>query len=317
MWTCGACTLLNEDATAAACAACETPRHGPDAGAGLAGHKRARTTSPEQQQQQQQQRRQQPDPAELSDDDCMEMDEDNDDDDDDDDGGAFDLFEETPETTTTTTTTTITAITERAAPHDNAPPVSAAESMADAAMDARLAKSFVGGGSATATRKLTQDFKTLVKLMNADKLNGIEVSIPDESNGYHWLAEFRAPLGTSLHNALASYAKKYGRKPVVELEMLFDGEYPFSPPFVRVLRPRFSPRSGHVTIGGSICIELLTRSGWSPSYSIETLLVQLVALICSDEARAELDRFSADRPYGIAEARAAFARVAADHGWRA
>ena len=27
--------------------------------------------------------------------------------------------------------------------------------------------------------------------------------------------------------------------------------------------------SGHVTIGGSICMQMLTRSGWSPSNDIE------------------------------------------------
>jgi hypothetical protein len=31
---------------------------------------------------------------------------------------------------------------------------------------------------------------------------------------------------------------------------------------VRVIRPRFAFHTGHVTVGGSICIELLTSSGW-------------------------------------------------------
>jgi hypothetical protein len=34
---------------------------------------------------------------------------------------------------------------------------------------------------------------------------------------------------------------------------------PFSPPFIRVVEPRFAFHTGHVTIGGSICMELLTR----------------------------------------------------------
>lgn len=297
MWACHACTLINEEPAHAACAVCETPRQFVEAPTGFAGHKRTRaasTPSPVQ-----------PDPAELSESDGeggMDMDEDDD--------HFFAFVEETEPT----------ASAKRMALHD-APSVSASvsaeESMADAAMDAQLAKSFVGAGSATATRKLMHDYKSLLKLMAADRLSGIEVSMPDESNGYHWLAEFGAPSGTKFHKQLEAYAVANRRKPVVELEMLFDAEYPFSPPFVRVLRPRFSPRTGHVTSGGSICIELLTRSGWRPSYSIEALLVQLVALICSDEAHAELDRFSANRAYSIAEARSAFVRVAADHGWKA
>jgi hypothetical protein len=31
---------------------------------------------------------------------------------------------------------------------------------------------------------------------------------------------------------------------------------------VRAIRPRFAFHTGHVTVGGSICIELLTSSGW-------------------------------------------------------
>lgn len=42
------------------------------------------------------------------------------------------------------------------------------------------------------------------------------------------------------------------------------------PPFVRVVRPRFQFRTGHVTIGGSICMELLTLSGWNSSEFSQT-----------------------------------------------
>ncbi len=42
-----------------------------------------------------------------------------------------------------------------------------------------------------------------------------------------------------------------------------------------MLSPRFALRSGHVTIGGSICMDLLTMSGWSPVNSIESVLIQI------------------------------------------
>jgi len=77
--------------------------------------------------------------------------------------------------------------------------------------------------------------------------------------------------------------------------MKFPKDYPMNPPFVRVIRPRFkfltgsysnmlvlsilytlacayknlSASTGHITIGGSICMQMLTRSGWSPSNDIE------------------------------------------------
>jgi hypothetical protein len=43
-----------------------------------------------------------------------------------------------------------------------------------------------------------------------------------------------------------------------------------SPPFVRVLRPRFKFHTGHVTIGGSICSPILTQQ-WDPSISLDGL----------------------------------------------
>lgn len=46
--------------------------------------------------------------------------------------------------------------------------------------------------------------------------------------------------------------------------------------------PRCAPAAGHVTAGGSVCIEALTFSGgpggWEPSYSIESVLMMVGAL---------------------------------------
>lgn len=62
--------------------------------------------------------------------------------------------------------------------------------------------------------------------------------------------------------------------PVV-LEIRFPPDFPWEPPFIRVVSPRFGFRTGHVTVGGSICMELLTASGWSPAYALESVLVQV------------------------------------------
>jgi len=51
--------------------------------------------------------------------------------------------------------------------------------------------------------------------------------------------------------------------------MSFPNEYPMKPPFVRVVRPRFKFLTGHITVGGSICMQALTASGWSPGNDIE------------------------------------------------
>jgi hypothetical protein len=52
--------------------------------------------------------------------------------------------------------------------------------------------------------------------------------------------------------------------------------YPTEPFRLRVVYPRCVQYSGHVTVGGSICIEALTLSGgpggWQPSYCVESIM---------------------------------------------
>lgn len=104
----------------------------------------------------------------------------------------------------------------------------------------------------------------------------------------------------------------------VRVEILFahGGEkrvYPISPPFVRIVWPRFQFHTGHITIGGSFCIELLTNQGWSSVYRIENLLVQLKAMIV--EGHGRLDPKQWNQEYSLQEAENAFVRVARQHRW--
>ena len=76
-------------------------------------------------------------------------------------------------------------------------------------------------------------------------------------------------------NDLQTYAKSHGGQDYVKLEMKFLPDYPFQPPFIRVISPRFAFHAGRVTVGGSICFELLTGSGWRPSNSLESIFLQI------------------------------------------
>jgi len=93
--------------------------------------------------------------------------------------------------------------------------------------------------------------------------------------------------------------------------MLFPTDYPFAPPFVRVVSPRFAFHKGRVTVGGSICTEVLTPSGWSSTLTVEDLLIALQAEMLAGEPR--LDPANQSR-YSLSEARAAFDRVAKGQG---
>ena len=61
----------------------------------------------------------------------------------------------------------------------------------------------------------------------------------------------------------------------IQLNMAFPENFPFSPPFLRVLSPRIE--RGFVMEGGAICMELLTPRGWASAYTIEAIIMQFAA----------------------------------------
>ncbi|GAA5893568.1 uncharacterized protein JCM6883_003563 [Sporobolomyces salmoneus] len=104
------------------------------------------------------------------------------------------------------------------------------------------------------------------------------------------------------------------------MEIRFGDQYPFSPPFFRVVHPRFLPfiqgGGGHVTGGGSICMDLLTANGWSSVYSIPAVLLQIRMAMSNLEPRpARLDPSNWNTPYSMDEAVVGFKRAAQTHGW--
>ena len=98
----------------------------------------------------------------------------------------------------------------------------------------------------------------------------------------------------------------------IDLAVSFPSSYPAAPPYIRVLRPRFAFRTGHVTIGGSICTEMLTSSGWSSTMTVEAVLIGIRTNMLTGGARLDL-RNKTD--YSEHEARDAFNRMKREHGW--
>lgn len=134
-------------------------------------------------------------------------------------------------------------------------------------------------------------------------------------NVYQWIVElhsFDAQL------PLAKDLKAKDLKSVV-LEIRFGKEYPISPPFVRIIRPRFVGFAvgggGHVTAGGALCMELLTNSGWSAVANIESVLLQVRLAISSTDPRPARLESGSVRDYGVGEAVEAFIRACNAHGW--
>lgn len=70
------------------------------------------------------------------------------------------------------------------------------------------------------------------------------------------------------------------------LNVSFPDNFPFSPPFMRVLTPRLE--NGYVLDGGAICMELLTPRGWSSAYTVEAVMRQFAASLVKGQVRIYL-----------------------------
>ncbi|KAM5448542.1 putative E2 ubiquitin-conjugating enzyme [Microsporum audouinii] len=176
----------------------------------------------------------------------------------------------------------------------------------------------------TATASLQRDLRAALRIQDneppADLGWYIDPSLVN--NVYQWIVELHSfdpslPLAKDMVDASI--------KSVI-LELRFPQQYPISPPFVRVIRPRFlgfqSGGGGHVTAGGALCMELLTNSGWSAVSSIESVLLQVRIAISSTDPRPA--RLAPGQnalkgkvlEYGVAEAVEAFIRACKMHGWQ-
>jgi ubiquitin-conjugating enzyme E2 Q len=90
-------------------------------------------------------------------------------------------------------------------------------------------------------------------------------------------------------------------------------EYPIKPPFVRIIHPHFRAMTGHITAGGSLCMEALSNSGWVPSTSVEALIIQVRSILT--DGGAEIDDSNVNMRYTMEEAREAFTRAMKVHNW--
>jgi len=178
-------------------------------------------------------------------------------------------------------------------------------------------KEFLPIGSPAATMRLIKDLKNIAK-GNAKELGFSANPVIHQKSGlenlYHWNVKlFGFEKGSDLFKDMEQFQKKTGQDHIL-LELRFSKDYPFAPPFVRVIRPRFAFRTGHVTMGGSICMELLTNSGWNSTNDIESILIQIRAEMLSGNARLDAG-MSGNYEYAESEAWDAFFRAAQTHGW--
>jgi ubiquitin-conjugating enzyme E2 Q len=174
----------------------------------------------------------------------------------------------------------------------------------------------------TATLRLNRDLQAVLRAQETTPMHelGWYIDVELVTNVYQWIVELHSFEPTL---PLAKDMKAAGVTSIV-LEIRFGKGYPHSPPFVRVIRPRFLPfmhgGGGHVTGGGAMCMELLTNTGWSSASSIEGVLLQVRMAITNLEPKpARLESRApgnSKRAYGTHEAMQAYIRACATHGWK-
>lgn len=173
-----------------------------------------------------------------------------------------------------------------------------------------------------ASGALLKAFRALLKTQSKTAAHELGWYMDPEQveNMYQWIVELHS---FDKDIPLAQDMKTAGIASIV-LEMRFTNQFPFAPPFVRVIKPRFLPFNqgggGHVTEGGAICMELLTNNGWSAVSSIESVLLQIRLAMSEKERPGRLGNRGYNRTgdggmYQVGEAIEAYQRACRAHGW--
>lgn len=167
-------------------------------------------------------------------------------------------------------------------------------------------------GSVQATDRLMKELREIYR--SESFKNGVfHVELINDSL-YEWNVKmFRVDPDSALHNDLITLKEKEGKDHIL-LNILFKETYPFDPPFVRIVHPTI--QGGYVLGGGAICMELLTKQGWSSAYTVEAIILQISATLVKGKARIQFN--SNKGQYSLARAQQSFKSLVQIHeknGW--
>jgi len=165
-------------------------------------------------------------------------------------------------------------------------------------------------GSVQATDRIMKELREIYK-SDSYKSGVYSVQINND-NLYKWDVFLKKVDSDS---PLMEDIKKLAPNPEhIHLGIDFGDCFPFEPPFVRVIGPHI--QGGYVMRGGAICMELLTRQGWSSAYSIESLILQISATLVKGKARISFNHKGT--PYTFERAMCSFNALVESHqakGW--
>jgi len=171
-------------------------------------------------------------------------------------------------------------------------------------------------GSVQATDRLMKELRDIYR-SDTFKKGMYSIELVSDSL-YEWnIRLMSVDPDSPLHTDLALLKEKEGKDSIL-LNMTFKETYPFEPPFVRVVHPIIS--GGYVLMGGAICMELLTKQGWSSAYTVEAVIMQIAATLVKGKARIQFGaaKVVTQGQYSLARAQQSFKSLVQIHeknGW--
>uniref|UniRef100_A0A8C7T425 E2 ubiquitin-conjugating enzyme n=1 Tax=Oncorhynchus mykiss TaxID=8022 RepID=A0A8C7T425_ONCMY len=162
-------------------------------------------------------------------------------------------------------------------------------------------------GSVQASDRLMKELREIYRSQSY-KMGIYSVELVNDSL-YEWHVKLRTVDPDSpLHSDLQVLKEKEGMDYIL-LNFSYKDNFPFDPPFVRVASPVLS--GGYVLGGGALCMELLTKQGWSSAYSIESVIMQINATLVKGKARVQ---FGANKnQYNLARAQQSYKSLVQIH----
>jgi ubiquitin-protein ligase len=161
-------------------------------------------------------------------------------------------------------------------------------------------------------KRLLREYQIITKKISNTTNTNIDINYKIQLAQEYNLAKWILYINYTQNKKLEQQIQKL-TIPAIEIEIIFKDNYPISPPFIRIVYPRFKTHSKSITTGGSFCIKILTNQGWNPTFNIENIITHIKTTFINDEF--EIDEINWNKQYTIDEANYAFTKALAINQW--